>query len=75
MPQYSYDIISEKLDRPVFGKYHYAAKVILMEHEEGGQHKQIWPAALGEKWGKTWEEAYDKMSRAVEEWIAQQRKE
>lgn len=46
-----------------------------MEHEEGGQHKQIWPAALGEKWGKTWEEAYDKMSRAVEEWIAQQRKE
>lgn len=66
---YDYEIVTEKLNPPL-GENHYAAKVQMMVKFLGtGQTERINPN-IGEMWGKTQQEAYQKVHRAVEDWIA-----
>lgn len=67
--KYDYNIITEKLNPPIGGVYRYAAKLnAFVRLIEGGGTERV-QATLGERYGKTEEEAYRKMQSAVEEWI------
>lgn len=72
--RYDYDIVTEKI-RPL-GQYHYAAKLnflVRLNEKPGGPGARLGiPTSLGERWGKTSEEAHSKMQEAVEQWISEQ---
>jgi len=69
--EYDYEIITEKLNPPL-GENHYAAKVQIMVKRLGSDRTQRVNPNIGEMWGKTEHEAYQKVQRAVEDWIATQ---
>lgn len=66
--EYDYEIITEKLSRPL-GENRYAAKVIMVKRLGLGQTQRVNPN-IGEMWGKTEEEAHKKLQQAAEDWIA-----
>ena len=65
---YDYEIITEKLNPPL-GENHYAAKVQIMVKRLGPSRTQRISPNIGEMWGRTKQEAYHKVQRAVEDWI------
>lgn len=67
--EYDYEIITEKLNPPL-GENRYAAKVQFMMKRLGpGRTERVSPN-IGELWGRTEQEAYQKVHDAVEQWIA-----
>lgn len=66
---YDYEIITEKLNPPL-GENHYAAKVQFMVKRLGPGRTQRINPNIGEMWGKNEQEAYQKVQKAVEDWIA-----
>lgn len=72
MKRYDYEILTEKLNPPIGGLRRYAAKVILSKLEDNNQSQRVIVEGLGEVWGNTEQEAYQKMQQAVEDWIARQ---
>ena len=67
--KFDYEIITEKLNPPIGGRLHYAAKLSFMVRlKEGGSDR--FDPNLGERWRATEDEARDKLTKAVEEWIA-----
>ena len=68
--RYDYEIRTEKLIPPIGGTMRYAANLLFMVRlKEGGGSVKVNPG-LGEVWGTTEQEARDKMTKAVKEWIA-----
>jgi hypothetical protein len=68
--KYDYEIDTEKLNPPLGGTLHYAAKVSFLVRLKENHTSERVSHNLGERWGATREEAFDKMKQAVEEWIA-----
>ena len=68
--KYDYEIITEKLNPPL-GENRYAAKVYYMVKRMGPGHTERVNPNIGERWGKTEQEAYQKVKTALEEWIAE----
>ena len=68
--QYDYDIITEKLNPAIGGAYSHAAKVNVFVKLIGTNQTDPVRHQLGERWGKSEQEAYARMQQAVEEWIA-----
>lgn len=67
--EYDYEIITERLNRPL-GENCFAAKVQFMVRRLGpGRAERVSPR-IGEMWGRTEQEAYQKVRQAVEDWIA-----
>ncbi len=67
--EYDYEIITEKLNPPL-GENCFAAKVQFMVRRlEPGRTERVYPS-IGEMWGRTEQEAYQKVRQAVEDWIA-----
>lgn len=73
MAEYSYYISTEKLLPPIGGVYTYAAKLAKLVRNPGPDSMEVKFSEhrMGEMWGKTEEEAYQKVLRKVEDWIAQ----
>lgn len=67
--KYDYEIITEKLNPPL-GENRFAAKVQFMVKRLGPGKTQRIDPNLGERWGRTEDEAYRKVRQAVEDWIA-----
>jgi len=70
--RYDYEVFTEKLDPPIGGLRRYAATVILTRLHDNRPSERIAVDGLGEMWGNTEQEAYQKMRQAVEDWISQQ---
>lgn len=71
--KYDYHIATEKLNSPIGGsKYHYAAKLERLVINPG-PNVQVVPFSehqIGEVWGVTEDEARQKLTKMINEWIA-----
>jgi hypothetical protein len=71
MSKYDYYIETEELHPPIGGVYRFAAKVGGLVKVTGPHSTERISHSFGEVWGRTREEAEEKLRKQIDDWIAE----